>query len=62
MTRAVSNYTESSVDEAVLLNQELAKRQREYRIMENEKKQVKHLKLYRKHWNYGEKLKVRCSF
>ena len=41
MTRAVSNYTESSVDEAVLLNQELAKRQREYRIMENEKKQVK---------------------
>jgi len=35
----VSNYTESSVDEAVLLNQELAKRQREYRIMENEKKQ-----------------------
>jgi len=39
MTRAVSNYTESSVDEAVLLNQELAKRQREYRIMENEKKQ-----------------------
>jgi len=39
MNRAVSNYTESSVDEAVLLNQELSRRQREYRIMENEKKQ-----------------------
>jgi len=39
MNRAVSNYTESTVDEAVLLNQELSRRQREYRIMENEKKQ-----------------------
>jgi len=39
MNRAVSNYTESSVDEAVVLTQELARRQREYRIMENEKKQ-----------------------
>ena len=40
MKRAVSNCTESTVDEAVVLNQELSRRQREYRIMENEKKQV----------------------
>lgn len=33
----MSNYTESTVDEEVLLNQELARRQREYRIMENDK-------------------------
>lgn len=39
MKRAVSNCTESTVDEAVVLNQELSRRQREYRIMENEKKQ-----------------------
>ena len=40
MNRAVSNYTESTVDEEVLLNQELARRQREYRIMENDKQKV----------------------
>jgi chromosome segregation ATPase len=37
MNRAVSNYTESTVNEEDILTQELARRQREYRTMENEK-------------------------
>ena len=42
MNRAISNYSDaSSVDEETLLKQELSRLQRQYRIMENERKTVR---------------------
>ena len=41
MNRAISSYSDaSSVDEETLLKQELSRLQRQYRIMENERKTV----------------------
>ena len=42
MNRAISSYSDtSSIDEETLLQQELARLQRQYRVMENERKEVK---------------------
>ena len=41
MNRALSGYSDtSSIDEETLLQQELARLQRQYRVMENERKEV----------------------
>lgn len=41
MNRAISSYSDtSSIDEETLLQQELARLQRQYRVMENERKEV----------------------
>ena len=41
MNRAISSYSDaSSIDEETLLKQELSRLQRQYRIMENERKTV----------------------
>ena len=42
MNRAISSYSDtSSIDEETLLQQELARLQRQYRVMENERKEVR---------------------
>jgi len=46
MNRAISSYSDtSSIDEETLLQQELARLQRQYRVMENERKEVKFYKI-----------------
>ena len=41
MDRAISGYSDtSSIDDETLLKQELARLQRQYRVMENERKEV----------------------